>query len=373
MIKIILFVLPFLASWYMWGMEEDKTTSDKGELKYTDVCKKPKISKEDLVPYHSNLFTAISGGFPQILEQFLKQGGNPNAAFAHDLNDQARLPLLVAVASRKLCNEGHVKIVELLLQAGADVNACDSRGYTALMEASGRNYLQIVKLLLQAKADVNHRAKDTFTALTFALSAQANVDNKEVLLLLIDAGADVNITYKSNSFFSEDGITPLMVAAAKGYEKVVELALKKGAHVNARTSQAGCALMDAVGSGRKDIVEMFLDNKADVAAKTNEGLTVLMVAAAQGNEEIVRLVLDRGADCCINAQDNKGKTALMIAAENNNTQVIELLLARGANPHITDKKGLTALMYVKYDPFFSVIQEVNKIKEILSHSMSSAH
>ena len=66
---------------------------------------------------------------------------------------------------------GNIKIVELLLEAGADVNNLDENGYTALMHASERGHVEIVYLLLINKADIGvygYSDYDEITALTLA-------------------------------------------------------------------------------------------------------------------------------------------------------------------------------------------------------------
>ena len=73
---------------------------------------------------------------------------------------------------------------------GADINARDKHGNTALMLAACYNdNLQIIKLLLDEGADINARDKDSGTALMFAAGSNGNPD---IITLLLDEGADVN-------------------------------------------------------------------------------------------------------------------------------------------------------------------------------------
>lgn len=109
----------------------------------------------------------------------LKQGKNVNM---HNASNET--PLMLA------CRYNHdSRVIQLLLQAGADVNAqADLRFNTALMCACRWNNLEVVKLLVQNGADVNYATTRGYTALMAA--AEYNSD-AEVIRFLIANGADV--------------------------------------------------------------------------------------------------------------------------------------------------------------------------------------
>jgi hypothetical protein len=114
---------------------------------------------------------------------------------------------------------GNVVGVIASLNQGADVNLqSESNGYTPLTWASSRGHTEVVRLLLEAGADVNVAANDGQTALMRA----ADYGHAETLRLLIDSGADVNA--KSNN-----GITALRFATLKGHSRIVEMLENAGA------------------------------------------------------------------------------------------------------------------------------------------------
>jgi len=116
-------------------------------------------------------------------------------------------PLMIAAA------EGHAETVSALLQAGANVNATNALGRTALMFASSYGFLAIVQDLLDQRADANIVPKDT-TGWTALISAARN-GHLEVIRVLLDHGADASIKDKQ-------GKTALAWAEAQGHAEVAQ-------------------------------------------------------------------------------------------------------------------------------------------------------
>lgn len=91
--------------------------------------------------------------------------------------------------------EGHLNLVNVLLNRGANVDAKDDPyGNTALGAAVYKNDRSIVKRLIEAGADVNMRDRDGFTTLMIAV---ANADD-EIVMDLLEAGADPNVRDRQN-------------------------------------------------------------------------------------------------------------------------------------------------------------------------------
>jgi ankyrin repeat protein len=112
---------------------------------------------------------------------------------------------------------GHVARLEELLRRGADVNARDRHGQTAVMLAAHAGHSAAVELLARAGADLNHTAKFGLPALMLAVVA----GHVETAAALIEAGADVTIVSAGAPGFA--GRTARDLAVARGYDRLVDL------------------------------------------------------------------------------------------------------------------------------------------------------
>jgi len=113
---------------------------------------------------------------------------------------------------------GHVGVMDLLIDAGANVRVQDTQGDTPLMGAVRIGSLDAVKLLLRNGADVNQRDNAGRTSLIWA----ARTGRADVVRALLDAGASIDVTDSS-------GRSPVTVAVAKGHDNIVALLRARGA------------------------------------------------------------------------------------------------------------------------------------------------
>lgn len=158
---------------------------------------------------------------------------------------------------------GHTALVSLLIDAALeqheDVNSIDAEKRTMLMYAAFNGDAPSIKKLIAAGADVNAQDAIGTSALMFAASAP---DSKESVTLLLDAGAQINMV-DSNEHFSA-----LMWAAAEGQIENVKLLLSKGADLTLKDVDSDTAESFAAKAGHTACAELL--KKAAAESKEKE-------------------------------------------------------------------------------------------------------
>jgi len=185
------------------------------------------------------LINASKRGDEATVKNLLDSGAEVNAMifrfglrYAPDATGEVMTPLIYAASL------GHIGIVKILLNRGADTEITDGNwtgrcrpgpkcGLTALIYAAVEGHTEIMKVLLEKGAKINGRSPWGQTALMLA----AEVGELNVVRFLLEHGADVN----ARDIYDLGGKTALMYAARWGHVEIVQALLDRGADFKIKT------------------------------------------------------------------------------------------------------------------------------------------
>ncbi len=196
-------------------------------------------------------------------------------------------------------------LFSLLDKQGANIT---TPGNTALLYAAKNGHLPVVELLLQYKADINAAAFDGATALWKASTS----GDAKIVETLLKHGAAQEI-----DAVTLIGATPLYSAAGEGHLDVVNLLLKHGADTSKALKTDDYSSVDF-----RQLAAMI-----DGILEKN-GESPLFTACAGGHVEIVERLLAHGAN--VDQARADGTTPFRAAKDNGHEKVMELLKAKGA-------------------------------------------
>ena len=212
----------------------------------------------------------------------------PNSINEPGYNRMGFSPLYHAVLQK---NE---EIVKLLIDSGSDINRVEKNDYTALHCASELGLPRIVKILVKAGAYVVPRIPGEISPLQRALWTNHGVQTVEVVLFLVQNGAD---TKEKNS----DGKTLLHGAAYGGNPAIIQFLLSKGLDPNSIDDEGDAPMTLIFHDNLKKIewnhikcVKAFLKGGANINYRKNRN--VLYYGVSLGSKELVGYLLENGAD-----------------------------------------------------------------------------
>lgn len=279
------------------------------------------------------LMIAASRGNPMLVQTLINYDADVN----HQNNDG-----LTALSRTfdSLDNNQKPNIIQMLLEAGANVNLANITGATPLMISSKQVDLAIGTLLINAGADVNAVDNEGESALfwIFVSDVAEDIDVMTMAELLLDHGATVDLK-------SSNEITPLMKAATGNLVETMQALVVYGANPNTIDASNETALFYAAGANSVEACTYLLSlPNVNVDASNGVGQTCLMLASSRNFVDTMRVLLGKGAS--VFEQDHDGWTPLIFAANAGHVDACELLLDADIRClDLTDTSESTALYY----------------------------
>jgi len=228
------------------------------------------------------LYLAVENNYISTVKLLLHSGSR-----AHSADHRGNSPIHIATKN------GYVEILKLLLNKNARdcVVATDGNGFNALHCAISSKNLECFRLIL-AKCgtdEINHKNQNNMSCVLMAI----NEDLVEFLQALFAHPGQVELDITTK----ETHLTALHICCKKGNKELTEILIEKGANVNVTNHHGITPLHIALLERHIECAKVLLkSNQIVVDARDSSGITPLMLAATAGWLEGIQLILSKSSD-----------------------------------------------------------------------------
>ena len=204
---------------------------------------------------------------------------------------------------------------------------------------------EVIELMLSHVPSIDSRTNEGYTPLMIA----AFTDKLQAVKYLLKQGADPSLQ-------GNRGWNALHCASQGGNPEVIELMLSHVPCIDSRTKEGYTPLMKAALTDKLQAVKYLLKQGADPSLQDNDGWNGLHHASQGGNPEVIELMLSHLP--CIDSRTKEGYTPLMIAADNDKLQAVKYLLKQGADPSLQDNSGSIVLHDASGSGNVAIMEEI---------------
>ena len=273
-----------------------------------------------------------------LAQTLIRHGANANLATKAY---EGKTPLMLAI------DNGSEPLVNSLLSNGAEAEAVDATGKSVwehVKEEAARNEVNIDgsdswDIAYQLKSYGANLLQESTTPPIFTAVL---THNTELLKKLIAGKANINEQ-------TTGGITPAMLAAARGYTDALGELVQAGANLNLRNQYGDTAISLAVMFNHHEAAAMLMEKGALVNSRNNrEGLTPLMLAVRWADIPMIDLLVKHQAN--IETKDDAGFTALMHSIYHCEEAAALHLLELGANPNCCTGLEIGSALHLACSP-----------------------
>ena len=278
---------------------------------------------------HSSFNTAVEHNRTKLVKWFLESGTVINIPVS---------ALFFAIDNQS------IKMVQLLLDHGAQVSLQNERKVSALMLAVSKGNVEVVKELLERGADVNLKGEGGSTALLSVISAKDDVVLQQskiaIVKLLLDYGAHVDVR-------DNKGYTPLSCAIIRRSAEIVKLFIDniKDLVYHINKGHLLVVLSEVIYSS-PDVLKLLLDAGADPNITFASDTPLLSVN--DHDIDAAKMLIDYGAN--VNQRNGSGVSPILRAVEKSMYKLAELLLEKGADISLSDRSGESARASLRKHP-----------------------
>ncbi|XP_067845693.1 CARD- and ANK-domain containing inflammasome adapter protein [Heptranchias perlo] len=241
------------------------------------------------------LHIAAAQGHVTIIEYLLNKGAKIEVR-----DNKGQSPL------HRAAEKGHTGAAKMLLQAGAHIYALDTESRSPLHLAAQNNHFPIVKLMLKEEARNDKRMKSF-------LHMAALRDESKLAQIVLKYGAPVDTKDEKNR-------TPLFHATSQGHLNTVKVLLEAGAKVDVDLIDA------AFNSDNQSLIRLFLEHGSGISPTVI--VNALFKAVQKNLHRTVGILIDQGID--VNTRNGMQYTPLLLAAELGHAESVKVLINKGA-------------------------------------------